>query len=811
MNTGTIKLGNFIKLVIGILAGVLFLFLMFGANVRNTATSASIGENNRMTGELSAEAYATQYFIPTQPCVDSIGLLLEFEPESVADGCVSVWLYDATGKVVAGCDKPVEQVSTGNYTDFALHAPVEPGMTYHYTVSYNGGQGAGPRLVYRGKMTAGPDENTGLTYGAEVFENGSAACVYQYSYPLNRSQRMVYVLFTLLAVALIFAGIQYLLPEAIYCRKLRVDRIVRVLLFGMILLGMAVMTYFALVKQVFGGTKLDLTVYALGIFLLGGYLLLAVAKTNLNVEYLYRLKTEAGIRHLIRILSIAYFVTAYAEYINSGIEYGHSIYGTRMFMAMGVFVLTYHKLREIFSPAGILWTVVGWTGFLSWMFLHTYDADTTVLYYQYGVLGWIVGIAAIRTLWNLIHKQCRRFSLPFSLVFVALLGMMIVFRNTRIWPIQMAVICGFVYLQPIGKEDEQELLNDICRAVMLSFLYHVGYAVMFRPYHRYRYNRYPGIYMSVASWGIFLAMVTAVFLVKLFAEKKKDKRFSHMWAYYLLAAVCGCYLLLSITRTAIVAATVLVVMLLAAILFAERHFFLSALRSVLLMFGLLILMLPGVYTLTRTVPALVDRPRIYRYEQFDNSILPGEAPDSYNYIDVGKVLSISLDRLYETFVGESTQSDGFFNSEGTWVKYPDYYIEEKNQMDISQSGGRVDIWKGFIKGLNMTGHVEMSAVVDDFTYPHAHNIVLQEAHDFGIPTAGIFLVFGIFAFVRSGIFARRNGGRNLFTMLPFAVIIAFVVVGMFEWIFHVTYPITMLLLLVITPLLSPMEKEMRNE
>lgn len=811
MNTGTIKLGNFIKVVVGILGVILLLFLLFGGNVRNTTTSASIGENNRMTGELSSEEYATQYFVPTQPCVDAIGLLFELDPGTVADGCVSVWLYDEAGKVVAGCDKPVEQVATGNYTDFALHAPVEPGMTYHYTVSYNGGQGAGPRLVYRGKMTAGPNENTGLTYGAEVFENGSAACVYQYSYPLNRSQKMVYVLFTLLAVALIFAGIQSLLPEAIYCRKLRVDRIVRVLLFGMILLGMAVMTYFALMKQVFGGTKLDLTVYALGIFLLGGYLLLAVARTNLNVEYLYRLRTEAGIRHLVRILAIAYFITAYAEYINSGIEYGHSVYGTRMFMAMGIFVLTYHKLREIFSPAGILWTVVGGAGFLGWMFLHTYDADTTVLYYQYGVLGWIVGLAAIRTLWNLIHKKCRRFSLPFTLVFVALLGMMIVFRNTRIWPIQMAVICAFVYLQPIGKEEEQELLNDICRAVMLSFLYQVGYSLLFRPYHRYTYTRYPGMYMSVASWGIFMVIAFSTLFVKLLAEKRKDKRFSHMWAYYLFVAVSLCYILLSVTRTAIVTAIALTILISFAALCMGRRFFLSCLRSVLILFGMMFALLPGVFTLTRTIPALISKPRIYRYEQFDNSILPGEAPDSRKYIDVAKFLSISVDRLYETFNGNSIKSDGFFNSEGEWIRYPEEFLEEKNQMDVSRSGGRVDIWKEYIVRMNMTGHRDMGIEVDGDVYPHAHNIVLQQAYDFGIPTGIIFVIFGMFSLVRSSIYAKKNASRNLFTALPFTVIIAFVVVGMSEWIFSATQPNTVLLFLSIIPLLSPMEKEMRNE
>ena len=166
MNTGTIKLGNFIKLVIGILAGVLFLFLMFGANVRNTATSASIGENNRMTGELSAEAYATQYFIPTQPCVDSIGLLLEFEPESVADGCVSVWLYDETGKVVAGC-RP-EHITLKEAGPDTMSATVDVsemmGSEIHLHVTC-----AGKDVVIRVPSTELSAENrSGMAFGTQI-------------------------------------------------------------------------------------------------------------------------------------------------------------------------------------------------------------------------------------------------------------------------------------------------------------------------------------------------------------------------------------------------------------------------------------------------------------------------------------------------------------------------------------------------------------------------------------------------------------------------------------------------------------------
>ena len=126
--------------------------------------------------------------------------------------------------------------------------------------------------------------------------------------------------------------------------------------------------------------------------------------------------------------------------------------------------------------------------------------------------------------------------------------------------------------------------------------------------------------------------------------------------------------------------------------------------------------------------------------------------------------------------------------------------EEQTSEDGSvddYSNGRIDIWKAYIKELNLTGHDEMGAVAEDGELlAHAHNVYIQVAYDHGIPV-GILFAFVIVAGIAfSGVYYFRNQ-RSFASAVPFAVITGFAIAGLTEWNFQLCNPMTVALMLLL--------------
>ena len=157
-----------------------------------------------------------------------------------------------------------------------------------------------------------------------------------------------------------------------------------------------------------------------------------------------------------------------------------------------------------------------------------------------------------------------------------------------------------------------------------------------------------------------------------------------------------------------------------------------------------------------------------------------------------EVLEDSDNEGSDTYYDESsTEGEEEVASEGE---------EEQTSEDESvddYSNGRIDIWKAYIKELNLTGHDEMGAVAEDGELlAHAHNVYIQVAYDHGIPV-GILFVFVIVAGIAfSGVYYFRNQ-RSFASAVPFAVITGFAIAGLTEWNFQLCNPMTVALMLLL--------------
>ena len=129
-------------------------------------------------------------------------------------------------------------------------------------------------------------------------------------------------------------------------------------------------------------------------------------------------------------------------------------------------------------------------------------------------------------------------------------------------------------------------------------------------------------------------------------------------------------------------------------------------------------------------------------------------------------------------------------------------LPEDMQDEGDYSNGRTAIFRSYFEQLNMTGHDEMGATLPDGEIAvHAHNIYLQVAYDHGIGVGILFVIFGVASFVCAVVFYMKKKETVACAALPMVVILSFAIAGMVEWIFHLSSPGGLVLMLVLTPLL----------
>lgn len=131
-------------------------------------------------------------------------------------------------------------------------------------------------------------------------------------------------------------------------------------------------------------------------------------------------------------------------------------------------------------------------------------------------------------------------------------------------------------------------------------------------------------------------------------------------------------------------------------------------------------------------------------------------------------------------------------------------MEEEPRDDYSN--GRIDIFKDYIRELNLTGHPTMGFIGESGKqHEHAHDVYLQIAYDHGIPTAIAFVIFGVTSVALAlAIFLKyRNEQPNKAVTL--VVLIGFGVAGVVEWTYQLCHPMSFIVWLVVIPLVFETE------
>ena len=450
----------------------------------------------------------------------------------------------------------------------------------------------------------------------------------------------------------------------------------------------------------------------------------------------------------------------------------------------------------------------------------------------------------------------KQLSPAFTVLVAAFFVLLLVFRNTRGWPVYMVTAFTLLYIFYLSWEKKERFLGILCNGIILNFFCALVFAVLRRPFRAWGYYRYNFVFHTVTVTAAYLTLVICALFVKLLMQYHKSRRLHTYWTTALMFGMAVSFLLMTMSRTGYLAAVAMgIVVLLFVSLLCYRERFLNFLGKTGLLVLLILLSFPVTYSAVRLIPPLYDDPYIFELEANEEewAVHKGDKADSENYItfprfayciDVklfGEEHSI-VRKFVDTFMADSgaepyAPGEDRLEVNGMSVmlassqetEIPELAPEGEQDTDAGTgdsqtsadgpsdeedySNGRFEIFKRYISHWNLTGHDEMGVELPDGSLSvHAHNTYLQVIHDHGLITGAVYLLLGIVSLIQmfryaltlrqTGRLQDREKPRDDYAALPLAVFLAFAVAGLVEWLFHPCNPLGFTTMAVLAPLLT---------
>lgn len=654
--------------------------------------------------------------------------------------------------------------------------------------------------------------------------------------------------------------------------------------------------------------------------------------TVVTREYIYNLKGD-----LLQSVAIAGVIQACCKYVSGLYDIHHVVAERREMIWFAIAIIAMFGLREVVNWYNGLFIVLGVIGGVFY-----YRANVTSE--MTGDEKWalkatiaiaiLLGVILIRTIKVLVNKKYT-FAKPNWIVLAAtcaFLALTIIFRNGRWWTVTLVVTLVLFAVNYAVWDRKEHLISNIMRGVCIQFIFCTIWVWMYRPYTTYRSTRFTHFFHTETITATYLTMVACVAIILVLAKVRKlcigtDEKGKNVvlgtfkirdiWKEMMFFGSVMVYLIFTMARTAYAAIIVAILLAIIVMLFGKGKDFLKVVGQTVLWLAIsVVLLLPVIFEIQRTVPCLVDRVYEYDIDAFQEETVRGRQLDAPEYMMVGALANIFCEKIlgienagFDTYFNVATQFDEYHattrelvNTKGLWafkhIDIPDeawdeqaneeifgVYVSSREEIEAAQiaagvlaapdnedtvstdaddaadvsdtavqdasqdvadtasvdnaaddtvgidavepdatdttevtevsetaepdsnrvadyTNGRLDIYKSYIRQMNMTGHDGMGAILKDGSISsHAHDVYLQVAFDHGIPTGIVFVIFLGVCYIASFVFYLKNKVSRPNTALTFTLITAFGVAGLVEWTYHLGHPMTIALWLSIIPLI----------
>lgn len=798
---------------------------------RETVTTAVAPATGTMTGVIDNEKTLLQSIVAQYDHMDTIDVYLD--ENSVGD-TFYLRILDEQWQSVCEEKAQIDAEILPGFQQVMIDIDMEVGKMYYVIL-----QGDDSEIFVGCEAVPLTDMSyLGTMYYADDTQDGmSLVANYNYSMPLRKTRVFVFGGLIVAAAALLCLAVRFWYKKK-EDRLITVEKAFKAVMNPVVAIG-TIFCLGAVLLGVFGNYFLDNTVYFVSVVLLSLVLFYGINHNRDGQEAVLTLayfKTHIG--DLIQSIAIAGALAGCCEYMSGLYDIHHTVAERKEMLWFAIAVIAMFKWKEIVNLYNAVY--LAGAGLFGYYYFKTHMTpemdDLAVQALKHTVwIAVLLGLIVIRTVIGLCRKKTDghiqenglgRMARP-SYLYAGLLAlffaMIIIFRNGRWWGVAMVVAFTLFYLNYGMWEHKSRLLVNVARGVIFQFVCATGYALLYRPYVTFRNARYTHIFHTVTITAAYLTIVECAAAVILCDKLRKSRRLRDCWKELILFGVVSSYMLFTMSRTAFFAVGVAGLLALAMMAGGKgRERLVSFAKNLGLAVGAVVVCLPMTFSIQRNIPILASDPFLYEIEYSmycPEDVMRGRNFDSKNFMRVGRFIDVFAEKIFgipentfdiygeiaeyeRTHQNRITAKETEETTENGQLVTPAEDVPAEIPEDNDYTNGRLDIFKSYIEQLNMTGHEEMGAVLKNGEIAtHAHNIYLQVAYDHGIFVGILFVFVGLATFIKSCLYYHKKKDKITYAALPTVVSAAVAVAGMVEWIFSLSNPCTLVLMLVITPLI----------
>jgi hypothetical protein len=530
-------------------------------------------------------------------------------------------------------------------------------------------------------------------------------------------------------------------------------------------------------------------------------------------------------KNYIQTVCFGFLFYALCQYVNADREFYHQTNTRWMLIFLAIAFLMSLGGKTMINRVSAVWVALGWL--VSVMYCQGVKGDENEYLLARLTCGVVVawGLFIINLIISLRNQNIKstisfgtvrayvykhKLQTVYFAVWVLFALFMYAYRYEKVWVFTATLPFMSLFFVRLTPQVKSRLLNNLTSGIILSFGMVTLFCLIHRPHHYWMHYRYAGIFHTVACTGMYLAIVFAAAVGRLYG-RLRDRKNMFLRCYYdffLIGCVVG-FIILTMSRTAFITIALCAILVAVLTAFIYQKGIVRIVQEFAILAASIVVCFPLVYTSVRTIPAIINEPVRYSVEYQDESfmICVGDPIYSDKYMTIERFATILFGRFGSDKSDSDEEASSYIESE-TLLAYTgnDFsnmgkiYVSDSND-DITDdedsneeettdiSNGRFDVFRAYIKATSFKGHPEMAVVTEDgVEYSHAHNSYLQVFYNFGIIAGVIFLIMCAFSVWKSADIAIRLGRKYSIFFVPFSLIIAFGLISVTEWAFHPCIP-----------------------
>lgn len=427
-------------------------------------------------------------------------------------------------------------------------------------------------------------------------------------------------------------------------------------------------------------------------------------------------------------------------------------------------------------------------------------------YYHYQLLSGVIAavlycFVLMQTFFALFSQRRLPHGNRLSLgILSVLLVLMLLSKHDRYIGALLCLSVVLIYLTDFTEQECEWMLKALGGAVLAAFFVLQGLAFVFRPYDTLRYL---GMYANTNMNALLYQMAYCVFLGNFCILEVKKGNPLLKWGSFCFACAMWSFVLLTMCRSAILGMAAATLLGGGITLWKQRGKRLQ--KGLVYVCGMVlvsVLSFPIVYGAVRYLPPVFHHPIWFMMEYSEEKVHSWDAYDSEKYTDWRDVLQENFGRIFTDFTisKPSARVDSQFPPLLTAMQFfpasaagevsmppePTPSPENSTPAGTRSVSARLTIYQQYLSRLNLWGHADSEngvQVTESYFAPHAHNVILQYAFNYGLPAGLVFLTYLAVSGIRL-LFACIHDKANTSPLVALLLFASITVFGMTELIWR---------------------------